>query len=335
MRQSSVLGIMVTRGSRWVLRSYLWRHAAMFELLAVLDGSKPGSADAQWAAQQCARYPNVRYATEREANLTGPATDQTTRAAATRLLLQSLGTTRGPADTSVLEGHWIFLAHPDEFFVQDVRVLVAIVAARDPLATVVLFDILYAMPTPEERSDIVAQHGNNTPGADSFEPIERLAHCDAAFRFREPRLFRWTAGTRWGVRHGLTTPQVHPGHRQWPVAREVALGHSPFYVHFKVHDFDDGAFTLRSDGARGAAWVAFRSSGFATGLAPHRAHGKLQLSGSDDAAAQVFGYYARAGRAASPLRGELRKRCTAPGVLPRCSLPWRAAARFSARARRD
>ena len=36
---TGVLGIMATRASRWVIRAYLARHAAMFELLAVVDAS--------------------------------------------------------------------------------------------------------------------------------------------------------------------------------------------------------------------------------------------------------------------------------------------------------
>ena len=141
----SILGLMVTRGSRFVIRSWLDRHVAMFEYLAVLDGST-NSMDADTTRRHCERYRNVLYANERDANLTS-ATDQTTRAAATRLLLRALGSD----DTTVLEGRWIFLAHPDEYYVQDMRELATLVGNRDPHATVVLFDILYALPTPEER----------------------------------------------------------------------------------------------------------------------------------------------------------------------------------------
>jgi hypothetical protein len=203
----------------------------MFELLAVLDGSV-NAAEARWTAQLCATYHNVRYMHERVANMTA-TTDQTARAAATRLLLVGLGSLDPDpwvdADR-LLEGRWILLAHADEFYVQDARDLVQQLALRDPFATVVVFDILYAMPTRGEREPILAHNANGTH-SDTFEPIEHLAHCDASFPFREPRLFRWTRGTRWGRRHGLTTPQVHPGHRVWPVARDIASRHSPFYVH--------------------------------------------------------------------------------------------------------
>ena len=328
---ASVLGIMVSKGSHWVIRSYLRRHAALFELLAVLDGSIPGSADARWTERQCARYCNVRYGLERDANITAPPTDQSSRAAATQLLLLGLSTLKNlPADSTLLEGRWILLAHPDEFYVQDVNDIVRSVSSRDPLATAVLFDIVYVMPTPEERNVVLAF--NSTRAAESFEPIEHLAHCDAAFPFREPRLFKWTRGTAWGVRHSLTTPEVHPGHRTWPVARDVALRHSPFYVHFKVHDFSPEAFEVKSDRKHHGAWISFRISGFATGIASHRAHGGLWLSSNGaDAMTQIFSYYERAGRVATSLRGEIRKRCNVPGVMPRCSLAWKVDARFHPR----
>lgn len=229
-----MLGIMVVRDARWLLRSYLRRHAAIFELLAVLDGSTdPG--DMEWTARLCASYRNILYGHERDANLTVP-TDQTTRAAATQLLLRGLSARQGD-DAALLE-RWVLLAHPDEFFVQDPRDLVAEVARRDPLASTVLFDIVYVLPTPEERGALLAHAGNRTHGVDAFEPIDHLQSCDATYAYREPRLIKWTRGTRWGRRHGLTTPQVHPGHRVWPVARDVAQRRSPFYVHFKIHSFN-------------------------------------------------------------------------------------------------
>ena len=191
----NILGLMVTRGSRWVIRSFLSRHAPMFELLAVLDGSPPGSSDASWTAVQCKMYSNVIYSLERDVNITTPPTDQTARAAATRLLLRGLG-----GDETHLHGRWIFLAHADEFYVQDVRDVVARVALRDPLASIILFDILYAMPTPEERQAIATQHDAFMPQSRSvtnakghsfyyqaFDPIQHLQHCDAEFPFREPR----------------------------------------------------------------------------------------------------------------------------------------------------
>ena len=308
----SILGLMVTRGSRWVIHSWLQRHVAMLELLAVLDGSPPGSRDARWTEHHCSLYSNVHYRLEQSENLTSP-TDQTARDSATSIL-RRMGV--------ALDGRWIFLAHPDEFFVQDLRELIVSMAARDPRATVVLFDILYAMPTPEERDSI---NRTSRDDATDFSIVDHLTHCDALFPFREPRLFRWTPGTRWGTRHGLTTPQVHPGHRPWPTARDAALRHTPFYVHFKVHDFDVDAVELRSDREHGGAWVAFRSSGFQTGLARHRAHGsRFRPSSASDA----WHYYERADRPPSDIRGEIRKRC-AGGALPRCRVPWRAGAHFS------
>ena len=86
------------------------------------------------------------------------------------------------------------------------------------------------------------------PAMDWIDPVTSQEHCDAAFTFREPRAFKWVSGTAWGTRHGLTTPATHPGHRKWPIARDVAQGRGPFLVHFKAHAGD--ANMLASTSAR-------------------------------------------------------------------------------------
>ena len=283
----------------------------MFEHLAVLDGSPYGSRCAESTKHECSLYRNVRYSHERHENLTSP-TDQTARAAATQILTRA-GIT--------LLNRWLFLAHPDEYFVHDVSDVISSMVAHDRFATVALFDILYAMPTAEERSRI-----NGTRGPSTFEIMRDLTHCDASFPFREPRIFLWTAGTQWGTQHGLTTPRTHPGHRPWPTARDAALRATPFYVHFKIHDFDEDAIELRSDREHGGPWIAFRGRGFQTGLGRHRAHGsRFRPTSIDDA----WHYYERAGRPPSDIRGEIRKRCSA-GTMP-CRVPWKVASRFEGR----
>ena len=159
---------MVSRGSRWVIHSWLRRHAAMFEKLAVLDGSPAGSVDAEWAAAECARYTNVVFSLEAHANLSVPATDQSTRGAAMQLL--------GLREEE-LAGRWILNAHPDEFWLLDVRALAAHVALRDPLATCVLIGAAYVLPTRSEFGAIASRHAG-AEGHTTFEPIEELGFVD-------------------------------------------------------------------------------------------------------------------------------------------------------------
>ena len=164
-----LLGIMVSRGSRWVIHSWLRRHAAMFEKLAVLEGSPAGSVDAAWAEQQCASYTNVVFSLEENANMSAPPTDQTTRAAAMQLL--GLG-------EKELIGRWILNCHPDEFWLLDVRVLAAHVAMRDPQASCVLVGAAYPIPTRSEFEAIESRH-SEADGHRSFEPIDALGFVDA------------------------------------------------------------------------------------------------------------------------------------------------------------
>jgi hypothetical protein len=340
-----ILGIMVTRGGRWVIHSWLSRHAEMFETLAILDGSPPGSIDATWTLQQCSLYGNVLCQLESQANLSTPVTDQTARAAAMKLLLR-------PGDNRTLDeqldGRWILNAHPDEFYTQDVRALAGHVALRDPRASCVLFGAAYVMPTRAEFEAIGSGYGASVDGHRHFSPLEHLLHVDASYPFREPRLWRYVAGTRWGTRHGVTTPETHPNHRVWPTVRELKLGAAPFMVHFKIHDFAIDAFTLAEGCGSGVLcdagasigsvqrrqrrrrqqqwWVAFNRSGFATGLAPHRTHGRLHVDQHRSPRETVLSYYELAGRSPVSLKEEIRRRCS--GLAPRCTVSWTTKARF-------
>ena len=359
-----ILGIMVTRGGRWVIHSWLHRHAAMFERLAVLDGSPPGSTDAAWTEASCRPFANVVYQTEASIpNLSLPTTDQTSRAAAMRMLFGHNDTAGKRTLDEQLEGRWILNAHPDEYFLQDVRGLLSHVERRDPLATCVLFGAAYVVPTRAEFEAITRRFsGRSADGHAQFEPYSHLRWVDAEYRFKEPRLWKFVPGTRWGTRHSITTPEVHPGHRIWPTRRDVILGNGgPFFVHLKIHDFSEDAFSVVTSGCgggvrcssagRGGAsaagrkrkqppqsqprdnagdedvWIAFNRSGFATGLAPHHTHGKLKVNRSRPARETVLSYYELSGRPPVSLAAEIRRRCAR--LVPRCTVQWSATARFA------
>lgn len=348
-QQVRMLGLMVTRGGRWVIHDWLRRHAALFEKLAVLDGSAAGSIDADWTRRQCALYTNIVYALESNISST-PLTDQTARHLAMQLLVRPGG---GSADEQLI-GKWVLNCHPDEYFVQDPREIIATVAMRDPRATCVLFGAAYVLPTRAEFEAIAMRHSDPSTGHETFSPMLALNFCDAAFTFKEPRLWKYVPGTRWGTRHSITTPEIHPGHRTWPTAREVILGLVPFFVHFKVHNFGSEDLTVVEGGLPGSAnatssasfarlgkrkrqkekrsqsqsWVAFKNSGFGTGVAPHHTHGSLQVDPSRSAWDTILMYYELAGRPPAPLAPEIRRRCAKQ--VPRCKLPWKPEARFGA-----
>ena len=110
------------------------------------------------------------------------------------------------------------------------------------------------------------------------------------------------------MQHGVTLPEIHPG-------RVSHLSASMFSVHFKLHDFGAAALQLgRTQGGRGggAVMLRFASSGFVTGLVPHRTHGKLRFNASASAVDQAFAYYELSGHAATPIVAELRRRCCLP-----------------------
>ena len=330
-RHIGLLGLMLTSSSEWVIRPWLYRHIAIFDRLAILDGSKAGSPAAAWTAAQCKLYANCVYANEADvynSQIQGWKTDQTIRAAATQVLLCG-------AKTQVLEGRWIYIAHPDEFLVQDLRILVSQVERVSPLANVIEFKMLYALPSSGERSRI-REFEATSNGYQSFEPIVSLASCDAGYIWHEARLFRWETGAEWGQSRSKTgiIPEKGPsnGWKYWPANahfdRTTRHSLAPHIVHFKVHDFAPGAFRVEKSKNKGRPWISFTRSGLHTGMGTHRTQ-KFRIDWNQSAEDQIFGFYNRTGHRATPVATELQARCNATGLELRCSVEWKPQARFS------
>jgi hypothetical protein len=104
-------------------------------------------------------------------------------------------------------------------------------------------------------------------------------------------------------------------------------------VHFKLHDFRPGSVllehTMNGGGYAASPQLRFAGSGFATGIGPHRMHGKLRLDSSATALDQAFAYYELSGHPATRITKILFRRCCAlNGTTPRCITPWTSDAAF-------
>ena len=337
---TQLLGIMVTKGDTWMIKGWLERHAAMFERLAVLDGSPPGSVDARWISVQCQEYPNVRYGNEKEW-LKGSVTDRGLRDAATRILLDPGQTMRGN-----LTGRWIMNAHPDEWYVQDVRELAGAIDSCCPGLNFVRCDQLYAMPAPSERLGIMS-HAAESNGFTTFHPIKHLTTADRSYSFRnEVCLFKWTSSAKWGVGSGATPLGVYKSNVRpscspkstTPACQPMHM--RPFYVHFKVHDFSRGSIAVEKGRLR------FTKAGMGTGIFKHPTHGNWRVNDTRDPMDQIFSYYKVAQRSMVPVIELIASRCNKTyllndwrwqtsqqqqlvDVLPPCRTPWVNHASFS------
>ena len=203
-----LLGILASLGDTWMVADWLWRHAALFERLVVVDGSS-GSRHAM-VQELCAQYANIVVLKQTNVEL---STDQRARGQA----MTVIGKPRG---------RWIMLAHTDEFWLQDPRHLVSLIQATEPNTTVILAAPIYVIPTSEEWRAISrgafyvgtpssprfhAANGRLLAVGDkatvAFHPIEQLQHGDRSYptiahaNSKESRLFLWHDGCRYGTRH--------------------------------------------------------------------------------------------------------------------------------------
>ena len=144
----------------------------------------------------------------------------------------------------------------------------------------------------------------------------------------------------WSWQLGTTPPSVRAPSPTCQ-SKEDQLARCPpqhvqmLFVHFKVHDFSEGALYI----APGR--VVFSKSGFGTGLFKHRNHGKFSVDetrANQSAFDVVFGYWKQAQREPQRITTILRDFCAGGGTFtkatvakalyPSCSLPWESSARF-------
>lgn len=213
-----IYGIMVTRSDYWVMHTWLAVHAWQFETLVVLDGTIDGHY-ASRIESQANLYDNVVYANERQLSLPDPITDNTLRGVAWSLL---------PNVSEVL-GSWVVVAHPDEFYLQRFSDLATKAEAEG--ANAVSMKVFYALPYADDRAHleegVQASHKH-------FNILHRVRFCLSDYNFLESRMYKYESeDIRWGNRHSLTRPEHFPGLREadW----------TGWYVHYKVHNFDEDA----------------------------------------------------------------------------------------------
>ena len=285
-----VLGYMITKGDTFMIRSWLARHASVFEKLGVLDGSSIGSEDAAWIQNSCTPYPNVVYGHESAFNLTR-INDQTTREAAFTLLGMS---------KEQLVGRWLFSVHPDEFWLQDPRELAARMDAETPSSNVLVPLILMAWPDTGDATTIL-KHAHTEHGHETFPVIHGIRHLDPVYKWYENRAVKWQQNTAWGANMGRHIPfhgQIDSRNGDKRSKRFA------FFVHFKLHDFSANGTSL----SRGR--LAFSKSGFNTGMFRNKKHGHYWTNMTETVEEAWFGYYIKSGRKSAVLQDYLKALCS-------------------------
>src|SRR5690606_38180114 len=101
------------------------RHNALFEKIAVVDGS-----DDEGTTNCCRRYENILYSRDPAP----PITEQTLRAASWPML-----------EGHVLRGDGVMLCHPDEFYIHDPREFLRV------RRQVIRWAALHVLPHPSEK----------------------------------------------------------------------------------------------------------------------------------------------------------------------------------------
>lgn len=216
-RFSKLFSILITRNDDLIIRPWLDRHYALFDRIAVIDGS-----DTQYTEQVCKEFQNVIHKKDPEGNIT----DQTLRAEGFDLL-------REFADF----GDWFFVSHPDEFLIHDPRNFMGI------KENLMLWLPLLVLPHPSEKQAFI--DNNDFDKIHAFEHFwwgtGKIPHC-------EYRMWRYCKDPIWDLESTKKSSSVIPINYH----DEKIYGGLPLYFHYKCFDLkidhysEDGMFINRS-----------------------------------------------------------------------------------------
>lgn len=206
--------IMITRNDDLLIENWLDQHAALFDTIAVVDGS-----DSDFTKNACARIPHLRYTSDPE----GLITDQTLRHHGFALIRDV-----------VAMGDWIFIAHPDEFLIHNPR------AFMERPENVMMWLPLHILPHPSEAEAWRATGGRNPRGL--FRHFwwrkGKPPHC-------EHRMWRMVKEPFWDLACEQKSTTVIPANYHNEPIGEVL----PLQLHYKCVDLrlscyrEDGGFT--------------------------------------------------------------------------------------------
>jgi hypothetical protein len=208
-RKPRLFGVMITRNDMPILGRWMARHAALFDKLAVVDGS-----DDDTTKKICEGLGNVLH----RRDPAPPITDQTLRAAGWALM-----------DGIARRGDWIMLCHPDEFYIHDPRTFLGV---RSP---VIRWAALHVLPHTSERD----AWAHDDSGADVTRLFRHYWWKDNGTATLENRMFRIGSPPEWDMEDPRPSSSVLPSNYQSlkPWRRQ------PAYLHYKIQQLDPRKFS--------------------------------------------------------------------------------------------
>jgi hypothetical protein len=192
-----------------IFKRRITRHAALFEKIAVVDGS-----DGDETRKCCERFENVLYSTDPAP----PITDQTLRATGWAML-----------EGYVRRGDWIMLCHPDEFYIHDPREFLGV------RAPVIRWAALHVLPHTSEKEAWAR--------GDADGDVTRIFHHywwkDNGRTTLDNRMFRITSPPEWDMVDPRPSTSAIPRNYQ----SLKSWRRHPAYLHYKIQHLDPRRFS--------------------------------------------------------------------------------------------
>lgn len=231
----ALFGMLITRDDDLIVRQWFERHAGLFDMLAVLDGSR-----SDVTKDVALSYPNVIYMRDPEGAM--KFNDQTLRSACWGLL-----------DPLAKAGDWVVVCHCDEFFYHSPAKLIE---KATPDVNSIVWEALHIMPHPSEKESILSQ----VDATGHYDPITTFTHFwykqdPETKKFsssREYRMFKVPAnGVKWGNSNGWVLPINLGGEhvtKQWrdkviEYDKPTRMRPFPVYFHYKLYNLDLDQFS--------------------------------------------------------------------------------------------
>jgi len=208
---SKLFGIMITKDDDLIIGPWLNKHSNLFEKIAIVDGSTTN-----YTKNLSKTFSNVIYCRDPDSHIT----DQTLRNEGWQHL-----------KPFVAKGDWIFLCHPDEFYVHDIPAVLN--AINDTDAILCLWLPLVILPHPDEASAWI-----KSKNKDVSSIFKHFWWSAGKWPHLEDRMWKYVKEPVWNLEEKNPSCRVIP-HNYFNSLKTSVV---PVYLHYSCYNLDLNAY---------------------------------------------------------------------------------------------
>jgi hypothetical protein len=214
---SKLFGIMITKDDDLIIGPWLNKHSNLFEKIAVVDGSTT-----DYTKNLTKKFSNIIYCRDPDSHIT----DQTLRHEGWQHLKPFISL-----------GDWIFLCHPDEFYVHDPRAVLNFL--NNSNADLCAWLPLVVLPHPDEASTWI-----KSKDKDATSIFKHFWWSAGQRPHVEDRMWKYVKEPFWNLEIRTPGCRVIPHNYFEQIVSNIV----PIYLHYRCYNLDIASYN-QNDGS--------------------------------------------------------------------------------------